>query len=273
MSKEKKVKSVVELVAEQPNVDRTEAFEELWSIFGELRNRVDNRFEIQMDPSTQDLQPYEAFDGSGARGFMSNWSGDELDWFVHSWIGNPEHSFANMHLTLWLPPTTRVPHLAFALATLPDIFFYMDFIPRADMLMDTAYLDKYYEPANDLSIKFRENSNMNWFFSRSLYVREALSETALCYTCKYTPENMAEVKSAADQMMTQWIAWLDEGDTVPEAERPALAERDLFFRRTIAERDPANVLGERMFGKELTDRLVRALWGADRELPRPGVDA
>jgi len=273
MSDEKKVKSVVELVGEQPNVDRTEAFEQLWAIFGELRGKIDNRFELTMDPSTADLQPYEASDGSGARGFLSAFSGEEIDWFVHSWIGNPQHSFANMHLTTWLPPTTRVPHLAFALATLPDIFFYMEFVPRADMLMDVDYLDKYYEPANELSIQFRENPNMNWFYSKSLFVREALSETALCYTCKYTPENMATVKAAAHQMMGQWLSWVDEGDPVPEAEQAALAERDLFYRRTIAERDPANVLGERMFGKDLTDRLVRALWGGDRELPRPGVDS
>ncbi len=40
-------------------------------------------------------------------------------------------------------------------------------------------------------------------------------------------------------------------------------------RKTIAERDPANIMAVRFFGQELTDRLVRALWGGDRELPRP----
>ena len=268
---DKKVKSVVELVAEQPNVDRTDAFEELWGIFGGLRKQVDSRFNLTMDPSTESLQPYHATDDSGAKGFLSAFSADDLDWFVHSWIGNPQYSFVNMHLTLWLPSTTRVPHLAYALATLPDIFFYMDFIPRVDLTTDTAYLDKYYQPMNDLSIEFRENPNMNWFFSRSLFVRQALSETALCYTCKYTPENMAMVQQAAQRMMNQWETWLDAGDPVPANEQAALAERDLAFRRTIAERDPANELGEKMFGKELTDRLVRALWGGDRKLPRLGV--
>jgi hypothetical protein len=31
----------------------------------------------------------------------------------------------------------------------------------------------------------------------------------------------------------------------------------------IAERDPANIVGEKLFGKPLADRLVRALWGGD----------
>lgn len=268
-----KVKSVVDLVNEQPNVDRTEAFNELWSVFGELRSKIDQRFELQEDPSSKDLHDYQAIDGSGASGFMSNFTGDEIDWVVHSWIGNPKFSFVNMHLTLWLPSTTHVPHLAFALATLPDIFFYMDYIPRADLQTDVDYLDKYYEPANPLSISFRENPEMNWFFSRSLYVRAALSETALCYTCKYTPENLSTIQKAAHEMTDRWISWVDEGDPVPREKQAALAERDLFYRRTIAERDPANVLGEKMFGKDLTDRLVRALWGADRQIPFSGANS
>lgn len=266
-----KVKSVVELVAEQPHVDRSEAFNELWGLFGEMRAKVDARFEMQQDPSTEGLQGYKALEGVDATGHLSAYSGEDLDWFVHSWIGNPKQSFANMHLTLWLPSTTKVPHLAFALATLPDIFFYMDYIPRVELVTDTAYLDKYYEPANAKSIEFRENPNMNWFFSRSLYVRQSLSDTALCYTCKYTPENMAVIKATAHEMMDRWFGWLNEGHAVPEAEQAALAERDLLIRRTIAERDPANILGERMFGKPLTDRLVRALWGGDRVLPRAGA--
>lgn len=60
---------------------------------------------------------------------------------------------------------------------------------------------------------------------------------------------------------------------MPESERAALAETDLTIRRNIAERDPANVMGVRFFGEETTNKLVRALWGGDRELPRPGAGA
>ena len=42
------------------------------------------------------------------------------------------------------------------------------------------------------------------------------------------------------------------------------ALRDLFLRRTSAERDPGNPLAAQMFGAQLTDKLVRALWGGDR---------
>ena len=44
---------------------------------------------------------------------------------------------------------------------------------------------------------------------------------------------------------------------------------DSFFRRAIADRDPANIVGEQLFGKEMADKLVRGLWGGDRVNPRP----
>ena len=65
---------------------------------------------------------------------------------------------------------------------------------------------------------------------------------------------------------------IPRSDPVPEEEWEALAARDLHVRRTVAERDPANVLGEEFYGKDLTEKLVRMLWGGDRELPRPGIN-
>ena len=37
----------------------------------------------------------------------------------------------------------------------------------------------------------------------------------------------------------------------------------------MLERDPANEMGERFFGPDMTNTLIRALWGGDRQLPRP----
>ena len=51
---------------------------------------------------------------------------------------------------------------------------------------------------------------------------------------------------------------------------PELAERDLFIRRTICERDPANIVVDKLFGDELGQYLVKTLWGGTRTLPRAG---
>ena len=73
----------------------------------------------------------------------------------------------------------------------------------------------------------------------------------------------------AHEHIDRWLAWVDEAELVPEAERPALAARDLHMRRTITERDPANALATKLYGEAMKDELVSALWGGERQLPRP----
>ena len=58
---------------------------------------------------------------------------------------------------------------------------------------------------------------------------------------------------------------------MPAEQRAALHQHTIDIRRSIAEEDPANVLAERLFGKEQADGMVRALWGGDRTLPYAGV--
>ena len=94
MGKDEKVKTAEQLANEYVPVDRTETFEKFRAIIGDLHAQIDERFELKMDPSTQDLQPFEAESGA-ARGFVSNFSGEQIDWLVDSWIGKPETGFAN----------------------------------------------------------------------------------------------------------------------------------------------------------------------------------
>lgn len=259
-----RIQSLLEMLDERPDMDNSAVFDPLWGIYTELRAKLDARFPLAPDPATADLQPFEGFPGSEARGFVSGWSGGDVDWMIHSWIGQPKRGFINMHLTTWLGPRTRVPHLGFALGTIPDVFFYMDYVPRSDLMTDTGYLDRYYEPVNARSIALRQHPQLTPFISKSLYVRQALSETAFVYTCKPATENYALIRELAHEMLDRWLGWLDEAPEVPLEERPALAARDVFVRRTVAERDPANPIAVKLFGAEMEQRLVRTLWGGHR---------
>jgi hypothetical protein len=115
----------------------------------------------------------------------------------------------------------------------------------------------------------RNDPDFSPFVSQTLYVRQAVSNTALCCVVKRTDDAVSKMLEMASRRVDEWMRHLENGDPVPGADRAALAERDLLVRRTVADRDPANVIGERFFGKETTDALVRALWGGDRALPRP----
>lgn len=247
------------------DVDNASVFGQLWNILGELRQKLAVRFELHPDPSRKHLQVYSA-PGDSFQGMLNTFSGPEIDWLVHAWLGNPKSSFSTMGLTTWLGPHIRIPHIVFEFVKGQDIFFhfYMDCIPRTDLSTDLEYLDRYYEPANQIYLALRDDSRLSPYISKSPYIRQVHSPISLCYTCQTRNDTIELVRTVAHEMMERWLTWVDEAEPVPEDERAALTERDLFVRRTIAERDPGNEISVRLFGAEFTNMLVRALWGGDR---------
>ncbi|MBD2531868.1 red chlorophyll catabolite reductase [Nostoc flagelliforme FACHB-838] len=254
------------MLEQQPNVDSRTLFEQLWSLTNELRQKIDARFELHPDPSVENLQQYSSLDGN-IKGSLTAFSGKEIDWLVHSWLGNPEKStFSTMRLTTWLKSHIQVPHLAFEFGTLPNgnILFYIDYIARTELLTDLAYLDRYYEPLNQTFLKLQEDSRLKVFTSKSLYLRLFQSPVKLCYTGAPTFETLELTRTLAHETLDRWLTWIDAAEPVPEDARTALAARDLALRRNGAERDPGNKFVAQMFGVELADKIVRSLWGGDR---------
>ena len=260
--------SLVELLAARPDEDRSSVFGQLWDITHELSEKLTKRFELTPDASTEPFRSYTSLDGN-AKGSLNTFTGPEIDWLVHSHIGNPKHSFTNMHFTVWLGPQTKAPHFGMAMGTMPDIFFYFDYIPRVDLMVDLDYLDKYYAPVNEKWREFFDNDEYKPFVSRDVYMRESVSQTSFVYLTKPSEKAVSEVRELAHWMFDGFLKNADEAPPTPESERAALAERDQHIRRAIADRDPANIVGEQLFGKEMADKLVRGLWGGDRVNPRP----
>lgn len=241
-------------------------FDQLWSITQELRQKLQTRFELQLDPSTADLGEYNSLDGN-IKGSLSAYSGREIDWLVNSRMGNPVNSnFSIMRLTIWLGSHIQVPHLAFEFGTTPNLFFFIDYIPRSDLLSNWEYLERYYEPVNQTFLKLQADPRLTLFTSKSVYIRLFQSPVSLCYTASPTEDAIELIRAIAHEMLDRWLVWVEEAEPVPENAREALANRDLWLRRSSAERDPDNQIAVRLFGEELTEKLVRSLWGADRIL-------
>jgi hypothetical protein len=261
-------KSVVDLVAASPSVDRSATFERLWTITCALFERVKARFVVTMDPCTRDLQPYHG--QNGASGYLAAYAGPEIDWLVHAWTGNPKSSFTNMHLTINLGPHIDVPNFGFALGTMPDIFWYMDTLPRKELVSNPDYVDAYFGGDPNAAVFDQlAREGFSPFISRDVYTRASLSPNAFCYSATISEATFAQIEAASHAALDRWLAWVDAAVLVPIEQRGVQAQRDLFLRRTICERDPANAQAVRLFGDDLTDRLVATLWGGPRVLPRP----
>lgn len=249
---------------QQTDGNNTPVFDQLWGITNELRQKIDARFELHPEPCTKDLHAYSNVDGT-VKGSLQNFSGNEIDWLVHSWLRNPQRNFHTMRLTTWLKPHIRVPHLAFEFGTMPNLlFFYIDYIPRTDLLTDLEYLDRYYEPVEQTYLTLQANPNLSLFTRKGVYMRLFESPINLCYTCAVTEDSLELIRTVANEMLDRWLIWVNEAEPVPEDTRATLAQRDLFLRRTSAERDPGNQMVVRMFGEELAGKLIRALWGGNR---------
>jgi hypothetical protein len=265
---EETVQHVEEMLDASPVIDVNDTFAQFQQLLADLKAKIDARFATTRDPSTETLEQYGTYpEGPGGR--VAAYSGPEVDWMVHSWLGDPSRSFVNLHLTCWLGPQVKVPHLGIALLCWPGGWFYTDYIPRTDIVVDGDYFDRYYAPPNEAWLEHRADPEFAWFTSRAGFIRASLSPNAYVYSFERTARNIQVVSDRLHAQVDQWLAWVDAAPEVPLEERDALRERDLATRRNIADRDPANVMGVRYFGEETTQRLVRALWGGDRELPRP----
>ncbi|MDJ0707390.1 MAG: hypothetical protein QNJ46_29300 [Leptolyngbyaceae cyanobacterium MO_188.B28] len=246
----------------QPNIDNKTIFTRLWDISGELRQKLEARFELHPDPSTATLKAYSSAI-SEARGSLNAFSGPEIDWLVHTWMYNPKTGVGALGLTIWLGPHIQTPHLIFEFGTTPEILFNMDYISRSDLSTDLEYLDRYYEPVNPIYLSLQADLRLSPYISQVLYVRQFQSPTNLCYTCSATEDSLELIRTIAHEMLDRWLVWVNEAEPLPEEAQATLVKRDLFVRRTAFERDPGSKWLMQMFGQELTDTLVRALWGGD----------
>jgi hypothetical protein len=244
-------------------VDHSPTLGRLWGIVTELRDKVAAATELATDPALAPFAEYGTPDGS-VIGRMVGHTGPLVEHFVTSYLAAPASGFTNLHFNLWLRPEVRTPHISVVFGTFPDLFFFADYVPRVDPWVDAEYLDRYYEPVNDLALRLHEDPAFTRFVSRTVYMRQAASPNAQCFTAEPTAENIAAVAGVAHGLLDHWLTYLRDPEPVPAEEQPLLRDRDRALRRHAGERDPANGIGVRMFGEERTQELLSALWGWDR---------
>ncbi|MBE9167590.1 red chlorophyll catabolite reductase [Pleurocapsales cyanobacterium LEGE 06147] len=236
-------------------------FEHLRSILSELYDEVTKCLAL-LPKSTQPLDRFSSPDGS-VTGSLLTFTGKEVDLLIYSWLHAPQRKFSTMRLTIWLSPLIEIPHLAFEFGTIPNPFFYIDYVPRVDLWTDPSYAERYYEPVNSTYLSLRDNPNLSLFVSKELYVRQFQSPVHLCFTCPATEDSLSLIRTTSYEMYSRWSSWVKQAKPIPIDARAALAERDLRMRRISAERDPGNAMATKIFGAELSAQLVRALWSLE----------
>ncbi|MBF2063585.1 MAG: red chlorophyll catabolite reductase [Calothrix sp. C42_A2020_038] len=236
-------------------------FEEFWGITENLKKQLDAHFSLNLESSTHDLANFSSNDGN-CNGSLTAYTGNQVERLVHGYIRKSQSpSYSTMRLTTWLKPHIDVPHLAFEFGTRQHFLFYIDYIPRGDLMTDLDYIQKYYEPVNATYLKLRDEPNLTKFISTSPYIRSLQSPISLCYVCAPNVDSLEMIRGVAKEMLERWLKWVDNAQILPEKTQPQLAARDFSIRRSSAELDPGNKFAVQMLGSEMTDKLVRTLWG------------
>jgi hypothetical protein len=263
----KETRTITEMVQERPDVDQTEIWGRFWDVLSAVRDRLVERFEVAPHPSTADLDEYTMGDFEGS---LNTYSGPELEWFVHSWIGNRKRSILDMNINVWLGPHIDVPHLVLVLGTVPKLYHYSDLIARRDLADDPNYLQRYYEPENEHFLSFRADERFHWSVSHGTYMRAILSPAGYSFMGERTDEVVEEFERRIDERVTRWLGLVDAAEPVPVEERAALQARDHRLRRNTYQLDPMNALAATFMGEDTVTRMV-ALRSGEAQLAEVGA--
>lgn len=256
--------TIPQYVAENPDTDVTSLHESLWGILTEVKERVSTRFPVTRHPAAAGREFYTEGPWEGS---LNTWTGQEVEWLVHSWIGNRRQSILDMNVNIWLGPWTDVPHLSFVFGTIPQIFHYADLIPRRDLVADADYVHRYYEPLNETFLRLRADPLFQASVSHGTYCRAVLSPVAVSLTAKPEagPEQTIPVlRRHVMKTLDTWLEMVDRAAPLPAEERAAMQHRDHYVRRSIYQLDPMNKLAEKFLGKDMTETLVNLRYGKEQ---------
>ena len=255
------VKTITQMLDEAPDVDVRATWQALWDILSEIKDRLVAEFPVERHPSSADYDYYQAGDFEGS---LSTFTGPQLEWFVHSWLGNREASILDMNINVWLGPHIDAPHLCIVFGTVPHLFHYSDLIARRDVGIDHDYVHRYYDPENDDYLAFRGDERFTWSVSHGAYMRAIISPVAHSYTAERTPDNVEALKGYVLKRFERWLDYVRTAPPVPEDEQPALQARDHRLREQIYSLDPMNALAERFMGADTAQKMVKLRYGADQ---------
>ena len=257
-------KTIDQFLAENPDVDVSHAWERCWGILSDVKARIAARFPgMVLEPNCADRNYYTSPNGE-FEGSMQAWSGPGCDWLVNSWLGNRKASILDMNATAFLGQETDVPHFIMVFGTIPKLFFYFDFTPRRNLMVDTDYLERYYAPINAEYLALRGNTNFQWSVSHGSYMRALTNPSTQSLMGDLNDDNIDLLEAYAYSMLERWLGWLDTAAPVPEAERNELRAYDYKVRELGYALDPMNKLAEQVFGANQVENMLNIRMGREQ---------
>lgn len=249
-------KSIHEFLAENPDVDVSRYWDRCYTILTDVKNKIAEQFtDLTLDPGCAGREYYTSPNGEFEGSFQA-WSSKDCDWLVNSWLGNRKASILDMNATCFPSAAIDVPNFVMVFGTIPSLFFYFDFTPRRNLMVDTDYLDTYYQPINEEYLALRGNTNFQWNVSHGTYMRGMVNPSTQSLTAELNDENIDILEEYAYRMLDHWLGWVKNAKPVPQEEQASLQAYSHKIRKLGYERDPMNALAENVFGKDQVQSML-----------------
>jgi hypothetical protein len=257
------VKTIQQIMEEKAPFDASTILDRFWSEMAALRGKLMDGVELHPHEQWQDLRDGFVSNDGTARGELLAYRGPKVDYFVNSYLGNPALGFTNVHFNIWTSADYLTPHMGIVFGTIPDLFFYVDFTSRVDMVEDGAYLDRYHGAINAEWLADQDVADLKPFVSIDPYIRLSASPIAQGYSAELTEENVQRIFTLAHKYLDTWLGWIADPEPTPAEQVEAVRRRDTAIRKQQGFRDPANPIGIKFFGEERGRYLLSGLWGMD----------
>lgn len=234
-------------------------------------------------------------------GTIAGYKGGRIDWITTCKFFSSELGFGNLRIDGWVNRETRAPHVRFCARTrgarapharallhfsraqvavhlgivFNVLFIYIGMPPRTNLVLDDAYNDHVYgakrkatgKSLNDMHVECVEDKAFKQYVSKSHVVNAFMvAPTTLLYTIPFKEKNFARVRQLSIDYMRSWLELIDETEGVlvegidTREVQTELLQLDVRTRQFCG-RDPDTKNVANIFGLEMTDKLVRTLWG------------
>lgn len=161
-----------------------------------------------------------------------------------------------------LKPKTayNIPRFSFnymAMTEQKKIQFDVDLYPAVDLAIRQDYIDQYYERLTDIYLKEKNASYFDWKVSDRSWVR--VSSSPYFFMSATDIVNKDKVYHLIHAYLDVALVICEDEQDVSEEEAKQIAYRREYIIRMLLEREPERHLLEKAFGKDLTDRLGKAM--------------
>uniref|UniRef100_A0A1D1ZAU2 Red chlorophyll catabolite reductase, chloroplastic n=1 Tax=Anthurium amnicola TaxID=1678845 RepID=A0A1D1ZAU2_9ARAE len=230
-------------------------------------------------PDVLSFQNEPAGTCKGALDIRSGAGGSTVDLILESWL-HCELPFGVLDITTlfgFLSAETDAPHLfmEFAQNSPTSLVFFVDLLPRRDLVLHPDYLDHFYQqtPLEQARQRLETAAEVAPFQPSSLYFRGVLSPTAIAVSIdcgKEGARSMEEVmrdhvSGAAKEVTRVWLDTCAGGErrVTGSGDRAGLLERDNLIKTKAVEIDLGSNL-PRLFGQDVAGRVVSTIQKAFR---------